>query len=83
VDAADYVVWRLLNGQSGFGLAADSNFDGVVNFIDYLTWLSNFGQSIPGPGGGAGIVPEPASALLMALAMFVLGSVPARQIRKL
>ena len=83
VDAADYVVWRLLNGQSGFGLAADSNFDGVVNFIDYLAWRSNFGQSIPGPGGGAGIVPEPASALLMALAMFVLGSVPARQIRKL
>jgi hypothetical protein len=79
VNAADYIVWRKLNGQSGIGLAADSNFDGLVNFVDYFAWRANFGQSIP--GAGAGSVPEPASVLLMALAALVVAPALSRRHR--
>ena len=84
VDAADYVVWRKLSGQMGIGLAADSNFDGVVNLVDYLAWRGNYGQAVPGAGSGPspGVVPEPASALLMALGAFVLGPALARRARE-
>jgi hypothetical protein len=82
VDAADYVVWRMLSGQMGIGLAADSNFDGVVDFIDYLAWRSNYGQSVPGAGSGGGFaVPEPASVLLVALALLILQPNRARRSR--
>jgi len=59
-------------------VAADSNFDGLVNFIDYQAWRANFSQSIPGPGSGAGIVPESTSAVLMILAAFFLAPPVAR-----
>ena len=35
VDAADYVVWRNMSGQTGAGLVADGNSDGIVNQADY------------------------------------------------
>jgi hypothetical protein len=50
VDAADYVVWRNMVGQSGPGLAADGSGpngspDGIVNQLDYDFWRANFGRS--------------------------------------
>jgi hypothetical protein len=85
VDAADYVVWRKWSGQTGIGLAADSNFDGIVNIIDYFAWRGNYGQTVPGAGSGrfSAAVPEPASALLVMLAAFVLGPAMARSPRRL
>jgi hypothetical protein len=70
VDAADYVVWRKLQGQSGIGLAADGNFDQLVNVADYAIWRSQFGQFVPGSGAGAGLpqegaVPEPTAGILV------------------
>ncbi len=83
VDAADYVVWRSQQNQSGFGLSADANFDGVVDLIDYFAWIGNFGQSIPGPAPRPpGVVPEPAGALLIALAALVFLPGLSRPMRK-
>jgi autotransporter-associated beta strand protein len=83
VDAADYVVWRNLEGQSGIGLAADGNGDNTVNAADYGVWRANFGIVSPaiGAGSGAGVgllgaigsasafvaLPEPTSLMLFAL----------------
>jgi MprA protease rhombosortase-interaction domain-containing protein len=54
VDAADYVVWRKTDGTPA----------------GYNLWAANFG-AMAGSGGGsnvAGSVPEPASAVLLAIA---------------
>jgi hypothetical protein len=66
VDAADYTAWR-----DGFGTIYTSQQDDV--------WKSNFGKSLgagssaPGPAGGIpGVVPEPATILVLALALLVL-----------
>ncbi len=82
VDAADYVVWRNSQGQTGIGLAADSNFDEQVNFVDYLMWRLHFGQAVPGSGAGAGeqaAVPEPGSLALVVLAIVALLAAPHRK----
>jgi len=54
VDAADYIVWRKVDGtQAG-----------------YDTWRENFGVTLPGSGGGSNQVPEPTCALpIIAAAM--------------
>jgi T5SS/PEP-CTERM-associated repeat protein len=69
VDAADYVVWRNLAGQSGAGLAADGNGSGVVDSADYEIWRSNFGRLV---GSEASIattsIPEPAAVTLLCIA---------------
>ena len=75
VDAADYVVWRNLQGQSGPGLAADGNNDGTVNQADYDLWRTHFGKPAPGTGTALAstmsiapvTVPEPASGILLLL----------------
>jgi hypothetical protein len=61
VDAGDYVVWRMLAGQTGGGFAADSNLDGQVDALDYDFWRSQFGQTA---GSGSSAIPEPAAILL-------------------
>jgi hypothetical protein len=71
VDAADYVVWRKLQGQSGIGLPADGNFDQLVNLMDLAIWRSQFGQFVPGSGAGLtgeNAVPEPAAGMLVFIA---------------
>jgi hypothetical protein len=85
VDAADYVVWRTLNGQSAAGLAADGTGpegmpDGVVNQLDYDFWRVHFGDGLSSgghPHGASGMlaaVPEPATALLCGAATFALAT---------
>jgi hypothetical protein len=73
VDAADYVLWRNALGQSGAHAAADGN-DLSVNQADYLLWRANFGKTMTGStaalafsSGSLAAIPEPASALLLAM----------------
>ncbi|MCA9238803.1 MAG: hypothetical protein KDA37_01325, partial [Planctomycetales bacterium] len=47
VDAADYSVWRDSLGQTGAGLPADADQNGVVGFEDYLRWRGNYGRGVP------------------------------------
>jgi hypothetical protein len=70
VDAADYVVWRNLFGQTGPGLAADGNGDLQVNEADYEFWRARFGNH---SGGDSSIgVPEPMSVVLAFVASVFL-----------
>ncbi len=55
--------------QVGFGspeadwFGGDFNFDGRVDFLDYLTWKANVGDAV----GGGEKIPEPATLSLLAL----------------
>ena len=53
----------------------DLNCDGSVNFADFLTMSSNFGQAVGGAGstGAAQAVPEPSGLCLLALAGVACG----------
>jgi predicted phosphodiesterase len=68
VDGADFLVW-----QRGFGsttqLAADGNHDGQVNADDLTIWQNNYGTSLNASLSTLESVPEPATLLLMLLAM--------------
>ena len=81
VDAADYVLWRDSEGQTGAGLAADGDGNQVVDQSDYDLCGANFGVrsqiivnygagvasgSMVGLNNGAS-VPEPASGWLFCL----------------
>jgi T5SS/PEP-CTERM-associated repeat protein len=44
VNAADYVVWRKVNGSS-FNPRADGDTNGVINGNDYAVWRSQIGTS--------------------------------------
>jgi PEP-CTERM motif-containing protein len=69
IDAADYVVWRNTNGQTGItpGTGADGNANGSIESGDYDFWRAHFGNTL---GSGAlsqsGAVPEPSSLLIIA-----------------
>lgn len=70
VDAADYAVWR--NAMAGFGtLENETESLGTVDGADYNAWKSNFGAGGP-QGAGSANVPEPASWLILALALPVI-----------
>ena len=66
VNGLDYLTWAANFGDNpadtppGSPENGDFNDDGVVNGLDYLVWAGNFGA------GGATVVPEPASWLLLA-----------------
>ncbi len=64
VDAMDYDAWKLAFGA--IGGASDGNSDGVVDAADYTVWRNNLGAGSAGSGGVAA-VPEPASAVAIAL----------------
>jgi subtilisin family serine protease len=53
VNAADYVVWRKLNGTSA-SMPNSTNPSGPVVPADEQLWKSNFGETAPGSGGGGG-----------------------------
>jgi hypothetical protein len=67
VDAADYVIFRKLQGRTGRGLAADSDDNNVVNTADYDTWRNNFGRMVSPAAGGLAAVPEPSVAAPMCI----------------
>jgi hypothetical protein len=81
VDAADYVVWRKLAGQSDASLAADGTGpdgvpDGTVDELDYSLWRANFGKSIDVKDLQPLRAPEPSGRVLLTLG--VIGWIAAR-----
>jgi hypothetical protein len=70
VDAADYVLWRRHVGDEAGTLPNDVD-GGVIGAAQYETWRENFGQTGPGVGSTTGhsalAVPEPMTAVLLAL----------------
>jgi len=66
VDGADLVVWQGSFGNTGVDLPADGDTDGDVDGNDFLIWQANLGAIPPPVMAG---VPEPASMVLMALAV--------------
>jgi mannan endo-1,4-beta-mannosidase len=69
VDIGDYVLWRKTQGQTGWGLAADSDLNGSIDAADLAFWRARFGQ--PGGSGAVagGSVPESAAWILLAFAV--------------
>jgi len=69
-DAADYVLWRHSQGQSGAGLAADGNDNHQIDSGDYNLWRLRFGDSTAnGSAYSTSAVPEPPSVILLAAAL--------------
>jgi autotransporter-associated beta strand protein len=77
VDAADYVMWR--NNEGTFAILANDPYFGTeIDADQYNIWRANFGNTIPGSGGGAGLpgaVPEPGAILLALMTVFAGGFV--------
>ncbi len=75
VDVGDYVVWRKSMGQNvAAHSGADGSGNGTIDEADYDFWRGRFGNSF-GNGAAArdeATVPEPASALLVLLAVLWL-----------
>jgi hypothetical protein len=59
VDAADYVVWRKLNGT--LTTLPNDSTPGIVSPADYDEWKLHFGMSSGGAGSSTSAVPEPAA----------------------
>lgn len=60
VNMGDYIIWRKSQGQTAWGLAADSDLNGRVDGADYAAWRARFGEA-SGSGSITGnAVPEPA-----------------------
>jgi hypothetical protein len=82
VDAADYTVWRNSLGQIGDDLAADGNGDQMITRLDFDVWKAHFGQSVSGESGsehGTESVPEPASAVMLFLAVSMIATSTTRR----
>jgi hypothetical protein len=84
VDTADYVIWRKALGQSNmtpFGFLADGNGDGQVDEDDYNIWRETYGEtSVIGPLSAAG-GPEPATWLMIVVALMPFLNAACRRIR--
>jgi hypothetical protein len=63
-NSLDYAFWRRAYGSPN-RLAADGNNNGIIDAADYIIWRRAAGS----PGGAAAVVPEPASGLLLLLAV--------------
>jgi hypothetical protein len=72
VNAADYTTWRNTLGQNvNIGEGADGDRDGMIDRDDYLIWKETYGMVVGGGGASVGVdanVPEPSTALLIAIA---------------
>jgi 3',5'-cyclic AMP phosphodiesterase CpdA len=78
VDAADYTVWRNNLGAPAGTLANDVD-GGVIGTAQYATWKSNFGMMAGGSSQQQSPVPEPATALMLALAALATSSARPRR----
>jgi hypothetical protein len=71
VDAADYVMWRKLEGANS--LLPNDPHGGTIDARQYEIWLENFGRAVSGAGGYvSAAVPEPISAIAMMMGAFAL-----------
>jgi autotransporter-associated beta strand protein len=80
VDAADYTVWRNHLGEANEANLNNNGDGGNVSGSDYTWWKQHYGTMGPGSGGlSGGVVPEPASAMLV---LFALGLVGLYRVRR-
>jgi trimeric autotransporter adhesin len=73
VDAADYTVWR--NNLGSTETLLNDPTPGTVTLADYLVWKANFGKTFNSGAAAQSFgspVPEPASTLLLAIALGVI-----------
>ena len=83
VDAADYTTWRDALTAGATELVNDPT-PGTVDESDFTYWRAHFGESIDAAGSGLGTaVPEPAGALLWAVALGVFCCCSHRSRRRL
>jgi hypothetical protein len=69
VDAADYVMWRKLEGANS--LLLNDPYGGPIGSQQYQTWLESFGNVANGAGGNhVSAVPEPLSVVLAMMGAF-------------
>lgn len=70
VDSSDFVAWRRFSGAATLP-NRDPNNTGPVGAADYLAWRAHYGQTAIAGSGSlfAGEVPEPASGILVVLAV--------------
>jgi hypothetical protein len=77
VDAADYVMWRKLEGSST-AMPNDPN-PLPIDGDQYVTWRGNYGESGAAGGESAnGAVPEPTGILLVLAAVLAMTATPLR-----
>jgi hypothetical protein len=69
VDAADYVVWRKLNGT--LTTLPNDSTPGIVSPADYDEWKTNFGMTAGGSASTAA-VPEPTAQMSLLLMLACL-----------
>jgi hypothetical protein len=80
VDLRDFAIWRSSFGETGEGLAADFDKNGIIDFDDYRILVSNLGKIISFDSqqmaSGAELppesvsAPEPASLMLLVLTVW-------------
>jgi prepilin-type N-terminal cleavage/methylation domain-containing protein len=69
VEPADYDTWRAAFGSSGeVGSGADGNRNGNVDAADYVVWRESIARAVT---SSITVVPEPASGLVSAIAIFI------------
>jgi hypothetical protein len=66
VDAADYVVWRKVNGASET-LPNDNGLGAPIDTAHFNLWKTNFGRTLAVSGNSA--VPEPSASAALLLVM--------------
>lgn len=67
VDAADYTVWR--DKLDSTATLPNDPVGGTIGTQQYDNWKANFGQSLPGGAAVASVVPEPASCVMLLMAL--------------